>query len=350
MLARQAFGLDANRPEAVEQRRRTSQRTARENVTALVDPGSFIEFGSLAVAAQAARRSRDDLMRNTSGDGVVAGLASVNGDLFDATHARCMVVAYDYTVLAGTQGARNHKKQDRLYALAEKQRLPVILFAEGGVGRPGDTEGFWRHRPRRADLRAVRAAQRACAARRRRLGPVLRRQCGAARLLRRDRRDEGREDRHGRPGHDRGRGLEVVRPEEVGPVSMQAPNGVIDVVVEDEVEAAGTARRYLSFFQGPIVAWTPPPFRSADSSPIRAFSRRRRRASMAAVGMGAVYARPSSGAPLCVCRLPTDEWHPGSVKTASAIRKAEGRSGAGQCDRLALPYGVDEDVLRRLGQ
>ena len=105
MLARQAFGLDENRPEAVARRRKTNHRTARENIAALVDADSFVEYGSLAVAAQAARRSQEDLIRNTPGDGVVAGLATVNGDLFGAERARCLVVAYDYTVLAGTQGA-----------------------------------------------------------------------------------------------------------------------------------------------------------------------------------------------------------------------------------------------------
>ena len=185
MLARQAFGFDENRPEAVARRRKTNQRTARENVAALVDPGSFIEYGSLAVAAQAARRSREDLIRNTPGDGVIAGLATVNGDLFGADRARCVVVAYDYTVLAGTQGARNHKKQDRLFDLAERA-APAGRPVRRGRRRPaGRHRRARRHRPRRADLRAIRAAQRPGAAGRRRLRPLLRRQRRAARLLRR---------------------------------------------------------------------------------------------------------------------------------------------------------------------
>ena len=205
MLARQAFGHDASRPEAVAKRRKTNHRTARENIAALVDPGSFIEYGSLAVAAQAARRSRDDLIRNTPADGVVTGLASVNGDRFPPDRARCLVVAYDYTVLAGTQGARNHKKQDRLFALAEKQRLPVVLFAEGGGGRPGDTEGLGVTGLDVPTFAQFAQAERPRAARRRRLRPLLRRQRRAARLLRRGDRDEGFEHRHGRPGDDRGR-------------------------------------------------------------------------------------------------------------------------------------------------
>jgi acetyl/propionyl-CoA carboxylase alpha subunit len=258
MLTRQAFGLDENRPEAVARRRKSGQRTARENVAALVDPGSFLEYGSLAVAAQAARRSREDLIRNTPGDGVVAGLASVNGDLFGADRARCLVVAYDYTVLAGTQGARNHKKQDRLYALAEKQRLPVVLFAEGGGGRPGDTEGFGV-----TGLDVPTFAQFAKLSGLAPLVGIVSGRCfaGNAALLGCCDVIIATKDATigmGGPAMIEGGGLGVVRPEEVGPVSMQAPNGVIDVVVEDEIEAAATAKRYLSYFQGRIAAGPAP--------------------------------------------------------------------------------------------
>src|SRR6202040_2492648 len=38
------------------------------------------------------------------------------------------------------QGMRNHQKKDRLFEIAERRRLPVVLFAEGGGGRPGDVD------------------------------------------------------------------------------------------------------------------------------------------------------------------------------------------------------------------
>ncbi|MEY2589894.1 MAG: hypothetical protein QOJ67_1878, partial [Acidimicrobiaceae bacterium] len=60
---RHALGLDAARPEAVERRRATKQRTTRENVDDLVDPGSFVEYGPLVIAAQRRRRELDDLIR-----------------------------------------------------------------------------------------------------------------------------------------------------------------------------------------------------------------------------------------------------------------------------------------------
>ncbi|MEN9727449.1 MAG: hypothetical protein RL434_1815, partial [Pseudomonadota bacterium] len=135
-----ALGLDAQRPEAVARRRRNGQRTARENVAALCDPDSFMEYGALMVAAQRRRRSLDDLRRNTPADGLVAGIGTINASLFGAETTRCAVLAYDYTVLAGTQGAMNHKKKDRLFELAQEWSLPVVFFTEGGGGRPGDVD------------------------------------------------------------------------------------------------------------------------------------------------------------------------------------------------------------------
>jgi biotin carboxyl carrier protein len=140
LIARHAITLDENRPASVERRRKTNQRTARENVAHLVDEGSFVEFGSLAIAGQRRRRKVDDLIRNTPADGLIAGVATVNAKEFGAEGARCMVISYDYTVLAGTQGHMNHKKIDRMLGLTEQWRLPLVFYAEGGGGRPGDTD------------------------------------------------------------------------------------------------------------------------------------------------------------------------------------------------------------------
>ena len=141
VIARHRFGDDESRPEAVARRTEKQYRTVRENVEDLIDPGSLREYGALVVAAQRRRRSVDDLMANTPADGLVAGVASVNGDLFDERAAQCVVVAYDYTVLAGTQGTHNHLKKDKMFELAGEWRLPVVVYTEGGGGRPGDTDG-----------------------------------------------------------------------------------------------------------------------------------------------------------------------------------------------------------------
>ena len=122
-------------------RYKTGRRTARENVADLCDEGTFIEYGSVVIAGQRRRRSIEDLIKNTTGDGMVAGLGQINGQLFDEKRSRALIMSYDYMVLAGTQGMKNHDKKDRLFEIAEKYRLPTVLFAEGGGGRPGDTDG-----------------------------------------------------------------------------------------------------------------------------------------------------------------------------------------------------------------
>ena len=258
MLARQAFTLDENRPDAVERRRNTNQRTARENIAALVDHDSFIEYGSLALAAQRARRTHDDLVRNTPADGVVAGFGTVNGKHFGADLARCMVIVYDYTVLAGTQGQRNHKKQDRMFKLAEEMRTPVVLFAEGGGGRPGDTERlgvtgldvptFGQFAKLSGLVPLVGVVSGRCFA-----GNAALLSCCDVIIATND-TTLGM----GGPAMIEGGGLGVYKAEEVGPVSVQVPNGVIDVLVEDEIEAVDVAKRYLSYFQGPINGWSAP--------------------------------------------------------------------------------------------
>ena len=140
VVNRHAIGLDENRPQSVARRRKINSRTARENVADLCDPDSFIEYGALAIAAQRRRRSVADLMEATPADGMIAGMGTVNAAEFGAEKTRCAVLAYDYTVLAGTQGHFNHKKKDRLFELAEEWSVPVVFFTEGGGGRPGDVD------------------------------------------------------------------------------------------------------------------------------------------------------------------------------------------------------------------
>ncbi|HEX3510858.1 MAG TPA: carboxyl transferase domain-containing protein, partial [Solirubrobacteraceae bacterium] len=133
VAGRHAVGLDAARPDAVAKRRERGRRTARENLAELLDEGSFVEYGPLLIAAQERRRSREELIERTPADGLVGGVGTIEG-------RPCVAMSYDYMVLAGTQGMRNHLKKDRLFELAERRRLPVVLFAEGGGGRPGDVD------------------------------------------------------------------------------------------------------------------------------------------------------------------------------------------------------------------
>ena len=259
VLARHAVTLDAQRPDAVAKRRATGQQTARENLAQLCDEGSFIEYGALAIAAQRSRRSLDDLVRNTPADGMVTGIGSINGALFadqPGAPTRCVAMAYDATVLAGTQGMRNHQKTDRMLGIALQQRLPVVLFAEGGGGRPGDTDS--------AIVAGLHVATFASYARLSGQVPVVgvvsgRCFAGNAALLGcSDVIIATRNSNIGMagPAMVEGGGLGVFKPEQIGPSDVQVGNGVIDVRVEDDTEAVVVARQYLSYFQGRLGEWS----------------------------------------------------------------------------------------------
>jgi acetyl-CoA carboxylase carboxyltransferase component len=264
VVARHEQVLDAARPDAVARRRKTGQRTTRENVDDLVDPGSFIEYGALALAAQRRRRSPEELQRMSPADGLVAGIGAVNGALFGDEKSRCMVIAYDYTVFAGTQGMMNHKKKDRMLQLAEQWRLPVVLFAEGGGGRPGDTDS-----PGVAGLDIPTFATFARLSGLVPLVGIVSGRCFAGNAALLGCCDVIIATRNanigmGGPAMIEGGGLGAFTPEEVGPIDVQAPNGVVDLVVEDEAEAVLEAKKYLSYFQGPLAEW-----RAADPRLLR---------------------------------------------------------------------------------
>ncbi len=202
LRARVAATLDEGRPAATERRHAGGRRTARENIEDLCDPGSFEEYGGLVIAAQRARRSTEDLVANTPADGLVAGIGRVNGDLFDNERSRCAVLSYDYSVLAGTQGQMNHRKKDRLFELVERLRLPVVLFAEGGGGRPGDTDMAVVTGLDTEAFALFGALERPGAAGRCGVGTLLRRQRRATGMLPRHHRHSRRQYRHGWPGDD----------------------------------------------------------------------------------------------------------------------------------------------------
>ena len=249
---------DSGRAEATERRHARKRRTARENVDDLCDPGSFEEYGRFVIAAQRARRSTEDLIANTPADGLIAGLGRVNGDLFPPEQARCAVLSYDYSVLAGTQGQMNHKKKDRLFELIERLGLPVVLFAEGGGGRPGDTDTATV-----TGLDTAAFALFGALSGKVPLVGVVSGRCfaGNAALLGCCHVIIATPDANigmGGPAMVEGGGLGVFTPEDVGPSSVQVANGVIDVLAADEKEAVGVARRYLSYFQGDVAEWTAP--------------------------------------------------------------------------------------------
>jgi acetyl/propionyl-CoA carboxylase alpha subunit/acetyl-CoA carboxylase carboxyltransferase component len=248
--------LDEARPEAVARRRGRNQRTARENIDDLVDPGTFLEYGAFALAAQRRRRSAEELLRMSPADGLICGVGSVNGALFAPEQARCAALAYDFTVLAGTQGHNNHRKTDRLLEVIADQDLPVVWFAEGGGGRPGDTDGSGASGLATPSFKAF--AQLA--------GIVPKIAVVSGRCFAGNASFAGMceilictEDCNigmGGPAMIEGGGLGVFAPEDIGPMGVQTANGVVDILAVDEADATRLAKQALSYFQGPVAEWT----------------------------------------------------------------------------------------------
>ncbi len=247
-IGRHAIGLDISRPEAVAKRRSTNSRTARENIHDLLDDDSFVEYAPLVVAAQRRRRSAEELAARTPADGLVGGVGTVDG-------VATVAVSYDYTVLAGTQGLWNHLKKDRLFDLAQRSQLPVVLFAEGGGGRPGDTDGLgvtgldclaFNYFARLSGLvPLVGIASGYCFA-----GNAALLGCCDVVIATRN-SNVGM----GGPAMIEGGGLGTYEPKAIGPSAEQFANGVIDVLVDDEVAAVGVAKRYLGYFNDPVENW-----------------------------------------------------------------------------------------------
>ncbi|MFE5287160.1 carboxyl transferase domain-containing protein [Nocardia sp. NPDC056611] len=288
VLERHETTLDARREAAVAKRHRIGRRTARENISDLVDADSFVEYGALAVAAQRSRRGLEDLIANTPADGLIAGIATVNADRFGPDRSRALVMSYDYTVLAGTQGMRNHAKTDRMLELAREQRLPVVFFTEGGGGRPGDTDHGGISGLDVTTFRAMGALSGRVP-----LIGIVSGRCfaGNAALLGMCDVVIATPDANigmGGPAMIEGGGLGVYAPEDIGPVEVQRRNGVVHVVAADEAEAVNVARRYLSYFQGAEAEWEAPDPRSArhvvPENRLRAFDIRAAIASVVDVG------------------------------------------------------------------
>ena len=251
---RRSFGLDENRPDKVAKRHGRGYRTARENLADLVDEGTFVEYGPLALAGQSQRRTLEDLIENTTSDGLIAGIGRVNSGLFPARDSRVIAMSYDWMVLAGTQGIHAHEKKDRLFLLAEKHAIPLVLLAEGGGGRSGDTDLniCWPDSHTFSNLArlsgtapligvnngycfAGNAALLAC--------------CDVIISTR------GSNIGMGGPPMIESGGLGKVAPEDIGPMNALTRNGAVDILVEDEAEAIAVAKRYLSYFQGNIEDW-----------------------------------------------------------------------------------------------
>ncbi|MDE0191996.1 MAG: biotin/lipoyl-binding protein [Gammaproteobacteria bacterium] len=266
VIRRRDLTTDASRKKQVAKRHAEGSRTARENIHDLADEGTFVQYGSLAVG-MGLHGTVDELLDYAPSDGLVMGLGHVNGDKFDEGRSRCVLMSYDYSVLAGSQGGMNHKMMDRMFQTAAKLKSPLVLFTEGGGGRAGG--GSRNARPGRGGspqisgggglntpswtllsklsgrVPVVGVNAGFCFAG----NAVLLGCCDV--IIATANSSIG----IGGPAMIEGGGLGVYSPEEVGPMSVQIPSGVVDIAVEDEAEAVQATKKYLSYFQGPTDDW-----------------------------------------------------------------------------------------------
>ncbi|MGK0390370.1 MAG: acetyl-CoA carboxylase carboxyltransferase component [Maribacter sp.] len=254
---RKSFLLDEKRVKAVKKRHSKGQRTARENIADLCEGNDFIEFGSLTVAAQRGRKTEQELIEQTPADGLVTGIGSVNEKWFDKEDSQCIILSYDYMVLAGTQGAFNHKKTDRMVQVAKRCQRPILFFVEGGGGRPGDVDAdkinsggldiptFVEYARLSGKIPRIAIVSGYCFA-----GNAAIAGCSDVIIA-----TENTSIGMGGPAMIEGGGLGKFHPKEIGPAKMQYINGVIDILVKDEAEAVAAARKYVSYFQGKKKDW-----------------------------------------------------------------------------------------------
>jgi acetyl-CoA carboxylase carboxyltransferase component len=252
--------LDEVRHEAREKRHQKGYRTARENVDDLADTNSFQEYGQLAVAAQRSRRDYEELQSSTAADGIITGTCTINAEQVGEARAQAAIIVNDYAVLAGTQGYFHHCKLDRMCELARDQRLPVVMFTEGGGGRPGDTdvqvniaglnvESFRTWAALSGKVPRIAVNNGYCFA-----GNAALFGCADFTIA-------TRSSWIGMagPAMIEGGGLGKFAPTEIGPIEAQEKNGVVDIVAEDEAHATQLAKKLLSYFQGPIEEWQAAP-------------------------------------------------------------------------------------------
>jgi len=286
LAERQAYLTEEYRAEKIAKRHVKQQRSPQENLADLLD-GTFREYGPLVTASS--WQKEEWLRETTQADGLLMGIGHVNGDLFTQEHSRVIAVHYDYMVVAGTQGGRGHYKQDRMYVLAKRFRLPIILFSEGGGGRPGISGG---EPAAKVDLAIASGLREASG-----LEPesasvdiagrggggvpidsytftmlpelsglvplvgINSGRCFAGNTVLLACCDviiatENSTIGLGGPAMIEGGGLGIYTPEEVGPMSFQVPNGVVDILVKDDEEAVQIAKKYISYFQGSIENWS----------------------------------------------------------------------------------------------
>lgn len=242
--------LDVARPAAVGKVHSRGRRTARTNLAELCDEGSFLEIGSLAVS-KLGLHDIEGSRAISAADGLICGYATINADLYGKDNARCIVLSFDPSVYAATMGTIGKRKIERVVRIAERGRLPVVFWADGGGARSGESEDDHQSGAGQMEVFHLMSRLKGSSP----LVGIVAGNCFAANaafaglcdvIIATGNASIGMAG----PAMIEGAGLGKYNPEDVGPAEVHARNGVIDILVETEAEAIEAARRYLSYFQG----------------------------------------------------------------------------------------------------
>jgi len=121
--ARQMGGV-----EKIQQRHQQGKLTARERVEKLLDSGTFFEIGMLNCS------DMPELEDQTPADGKIAGFGKIDG-------RDVIVIANDFTVLAGTSSRVASRKEAELKSISEQKGMPLVYLGEAGGARMPDIMG-----------------------------------------------------------------------------------------------------------------------------------------------------------------------------------------------------------------
>jgi len=260
---RRALAQQHGGPEAVARQHARGRQTVRERIDALVDAGSFQEYGGITGEALLDEEGR---VREFTPANVVAGVARIGG-------RPCVVGGDDFTLRGAAYSAVGIKKGQFADELAIRRRIPLVRLLEGGgasiTGATGvrGRSGYDMTAPSPLNLlcvEALAAVPVVCAA----LGPVA--GFPAARLVASHfslmTRDTAQILTGGPALVERALRKKVTK-EELGGAQIHARSGVVDNVVSDEAEAFEQARRFLGYL--PPNVWESAPVLPCDDPPER---------------------------------------------------------------------------------
>src|SRR5690349_23348873 len=117
--------------ERIARQRAAGRLTARERIARLVDDGTFAELG-VHGRPHFSQRAMDG--REAPADGVITGYGRVDG-------RHVAVVAYDFTVMAGSMGMTGEIKVARIRELALTKRIPIVWLLDSAGARIQEAVG-----------------------------------------------------------------------------------------------------------------------------------------------------------------------------------------------------------------